>query len=281
MRRVLLTFLSIALAAPCAWAEEKPKETGEAAAMSQAAAKQEVPTIRIYGMVNIGAERWPVPRARVSLPGQTVLADNEGRFVFEKVPQVRQTDLNVRILDEKNDVIGCSSVPLQVDHVAIAAEGAQGFTVEVLSTRQDMEVELKLVSPKGTAVNEYCSTCHLPNPCASELDKAPSWDSVEHLGGVGVPLAELEDFKNKITAEGVDPTLIRNLRYRDIHPHERDMTTLLRTKQDYRRPSALPIGDPIELNCLVCHTSHEETDAQSFLRLEFVENNTLCKQCHK
>lgn len=243
-------------------------------------------TVRLSGRVVADATGEPVPFAKISIPERIITADDKGEFDFGNVPGMRESRLNLRVLDQKGDIIGCAFVQLPVDLYPVAADSPQGFAIRIAHTEADANLELRVIPLAGDALNIACSECHPPNPCVADLTKPDRWDPITHLGGFPVQEKELSDFQNKLLTEGVTPEMYENLRYRDIHPHDTDLRKFVLSSAAgrpprYHMPDELPLDGGDRITCDTCHTRHMPTAFPAFCHMTFVERSLLCEQCHK
>jgi predicted CXXCH cytochrome family protein len=267
LRPFFLAMLCLTLELP-ALAQEAPEEL-----------------VTVSGQVVHETDGTPVPGASVSLLGRSTTSDPQGRFTFSDVPRHRTTGINIRILNWRDEPVGCTTLDLPVPFYPVAAALGELVAVGLFTAEEDAPLVLSVAEVPATQVDAYCAECHKPNPCMDTPRYGEGGEEPKSLGGVGVRDEDLPAYKERLRSQPMDQEVFRGLRYQDAHPQAIDLRALLTDPEDrvgarFRMPERLSLLDGGRVTCDTCHTRHQPGADTPYLVMEFQSQNTLCLQCH-
>jgi predicted CXXCH cytochrome family protein len=240
----------------------------------------------IAGRVVHGTSGEAAAGVRVSLLGQWKQTDSSGRFRFENVKLERSSLLHARVVDDNENIIGCSDLSVPVRFYAISASIGEKLAVEVVSPADGTDVELRLTEVSEADVNEFCARCHKPNPCNNPTRWGEASGQTATLGGVELKARDVAVRKARLRERDLTREAYERVRFQDAHPQSIDM----RAKQvpdrainnsHFRTPTGLRLLDNRWVTCDTCHSRHQSTGWPSFAVMEFSSENVLCRQCHQ
>lgn len=241
--------------------------------------------VNVSGTVVADVTGAPVRGAVVSTLGRVARTDEEGRFTIADVEPLHDARVNFRITNEFGTVVGCAFVELPVGLEPVGASLGTAVAVAVADTRADVvDLELTLREVSAEGVDEFCGSCHSPNPCLAKPDEGGDWRTVTVMRGLVVKERDFNEIKEKLLTEGVKPDLYPSLRYQDAHPQGLKIADFVeedsRGKTQFRLPEEIQLSKEGKTTCDTCHTRHLTTENGMFLRLDAVGQPLLCRQCH-
>ncbi len=227
----------------------------------------------------------PLAGVPVSLLYEVTTTDEQGRFVFEKVPLTHTAEVSLRVKSRSGLIIGCVTVdvPVRFYPVAVAVEGR--FDIVIADPSEDVELLLQPQPLPSQEVDRFCSSCHGNNPCLETASYEDVIKSGKDLRGIIVSEDEVEEYKETLRLKGVRKDTYRKLRYQDTHPDGMNMELIPQLDLEeyrgrYRKPDALTLVDDKYVTCDTCHTRHIPTEQKQFVVMSYEADNMLCYQCH-
>ncbi|GAB4262945.1 MAG: hypothetical protein Kow0092_13520 [Deferrisomatales bacterium] len=240
----------------------------------------------VTGRVVDDATGAPVAGAVVSLLQEITVADEAGRFRFEKVPVSHLAEVSLRVQGEGGLIVGCITVDVPARFYPLAATADDGrMALEVVEPGAGEPAELRLRPLPQAQVSSFCGGCHEPNPCLETASYEEVVRSDKDLRGIIVPEKEIASFKKALEEKGLRKETYVEMRYQDTHPDGMNMEAVATLDLDpyrgrYRIPEALPLVEGKFVTCDTCHTRHVPTEHKRYVRLPFESESALCVQCH-
>ncbi len=260
-------------------------------ALGAMAQQAQVPEERILyrdvrGRVVDGATGEPVPGVPVSLLYELAVTDDQGRFLFERVPLTHTAEVSLRVKSRTGIIIGCLTVDVPVRFYPVAAAEGDLFDVVIVDPGADEEVELRLQPLPDAEVDAFCETCHPDNPCVELETFQDVLKSGKDLRGIIVPEDEVEEYIERLMVQGLRKTTYSRIRYQDTHPDGMNMEAVLQAPlseygESYRMPEALKLREKKFVTCDTCHTRHIPTGQKQYVVMPYEEDNALCLECHQ
>jgi predicted CXXCH cytochrome family protein len=238
----------------------------------------------VVGKVIDGAGK-PLAGVPVSLLYETAVTDAKGSFRFPKVPINHTAQVSLRVRSREGFIIGCMALDVPVRFYPLAASVDGKVDVQIVEPGSDEVVTLR---PKAVApgdLGRYCSECHDRNPCLETASYQEVIQSGKDLRGIIVAEETLEDFKKKLTQQGLRKETYQKIRYQDSHPDGMNMEVMPKIdlpqyKGLYKKPKDLKLHDGKVVICDTCHTRHLPTEQRQYVIMPFDKGNELCYQCH-
>lgn len=238
----------------------------------------------------------PLKGVPVSLLYETVVTDQNGTFVFQKIPMIHTAEVSLRVSTEEGLIIGCTTFDIPVRYYPIGAVSEDKVDVKVVDPGIDGPVELRLKRVAVSQVETYCTSCHQKNPCIEKSSFTNVVSSGKDLRGIIVKESQLEKYIENLKQKGISRDFYTKLRYQDTHPDKIDLTQILastgRHMGLYQKPEGLALDIYTEkvngkdvlrqiVVCDTCHSRHQPTTQRQYVILPFDENSQLCYRCHK
>lgn len=246
----------------------------------------------VKGRVVDDATGAPLPNIPVSLLYETVVTGPDGNFLFQKIPMIHTAQISLRVSTDEGIIIGCTTFDVPVRFYPISAQQDGKVDIKIIEPGVDLNTELRLKAVPLGKIDEYCSQCHLENPCVETATFRSVVASGKDLRGLIVKESQLEKFRDQLKQQGVARDSYSKIRYQDTHPDAMDMVFFQNIK-DHR---AKQFSDPPDLTlnvvkekdevkkfvvCDTCHTRHGPTGQRQFVVLPFEDPSDLCYQCHQ
>jgi predicted CXXCH cytochrome family protein len=246
----------------------------------------------VSGRVVDDATGEPVPGIEVGLLYETVKTNEEGRFLFPKIPLIHSAEISLRVSTEDGTIIGCTVFDVPVKYYPLSASSDGKVAVVVIEPGVEPSVELRLKAVALEEVDGYCSGCHGHNPCVETSSFQEVIEGGKDMRGLIVKESELKEFRAQLTKKGLGKDSYNKLRYQDTHPDGMDMYEKVNDTGmwagQFQNTESLQFRKVMEGNiehrfvvCDTCHTRHVPTTQRQFVVMEFEEDSELCYQCHK
>ncbi|TAL18112.1 hypothetical protein EPN96_03080 [bacterium] len=234
----------------------------------------------------------PIPGVVVNLLYETSLADENGKFRFQKIPTIHTSVVSLQVANDSGMVIGCTSFDIPVRYYPVAASEGDRVDVVIAEPGVDTFVTLKLKSVTIDKVNDYCSACHTKNPCVETTTFGSMIKKDDKkLRGLIVKESELPKVRENFMKLGLSKDSYRYIRHQDTHPDNFEMNQAVAQTGEraglFKQPEKLKMRVIRENNqtrhyviCDSCHTRHLATEQRQFVVMAFDEESQLCYQCH-
>ncbi|TLN21326.1 hypothetical protein FDZ71_03980 [bacterium] len=234
----------------------------------------------------------PVAGANVNLLYETTVTDGQGRFRFPKIPTIHTSGISMQVTNDAGVVIGCTNFDIPVKFYPIAATMGNKVGVVIVEPGAETSVKIAVKAVTIDQVNEYCSGCHIKNPCVetTTFGTVVKKDD-KKLRGLVVKESELKSVREKFLKLGLAKESYRTIRHQDTHPDAIEMNSEVNNSRNvkgvFRMPDKLTMriiyeGDKEKryVVCDTCHSRHSTTQQRQFVVLPFDEDSQLCYQCH-
>lgn len=246
----------------------------------------------VKGKVVDDATGAPVAGVAVSLLYETVVTNEQGEFLFQKIPMLHTAEVSLQVSTEEGIIIGCTTFDVPVRYYPVGAADGDRVAVTVVEPGADADIELRLKAVTIDEVDDYCATCHGGNPCVERASFEEVVASGKELKGIVVKESELERFRDQLMKQGVVRESYQKIRYQDTHPDNVNMNQIVSKigpyADQFRQPDQLRLHEYKEgdteyrvVVCDTCHSRHIATPQRQYVVMPFDEDSELCYQCHK